>query len=215
MECDTIDMKSLFKKLFKSESAEPITIVSGLPRSGTSMLMKMLEAGGLPPLIDNIRTADDDNPKGYFEFERVKAMDKGDTAWLAEARGKVVKVISALLKFLPDEYRYKIIFIRRNMPEILASQRKMLIRRGEDPDKIDDEQMAELFTKHVTQVESWLKEQPNMSVLYVHYSEILTNPQPQIIRINQFLGDQLDTDQMTAVVDPALYRNRQEQPDSA
>jgi hypothetical protein len=215
MERDTIDMKSLFKKLFKSESAEPITIVSGLPRSGTSMLMKMLEAGGLPPLIDNIRTADDDNPKGYFEFERVKAMDKGDTAWLAEARGKVVKVISALLKFLPDEYRYKIIFIRRNMPEILASQRKMLIRRGEDPDKIDDEQMAELFTKHVTQVESWLKEQPNMSVLYVHYSEILTNPQPQIIRINQFLGDQLDTDQMTAVVDPALYRNRQEQPDSA
>ena len=91
----------------------------------------------------------------------------------------------------------------------------MLIRRGEDPDKIDDEQMAELFTKHVTQVETWLKEQPNMSVLYVHYSEILTDPQPQIIRINQFLGGQLDTDQMTAVVDPALYRNRQGEPNSA
>ncbi len=212
---DTNDMKSLFKRIFKSEPAEPITIVSGLPRSGTSMLMKMLEAGGLPPLIDNIRTADDDNPKGYYEFERVKAMDKGDTAWLAEAQGKVVKVISALLKFLPDEHHYKIIFIRRNMPEILASQRKMLIRRGEDPDKIDDEQMAELFTKHVTQVENWLKEQSNMSVLFVHYTEILSDPQPQIIRINQFLGDRLDTDQMTVVVDPALYRNRQEQPDSA
>ena len=208
-------MKSLFKKLFKSESAESIIIVSGLPRSGTSMLMKMLEAGGLPPLIDNIRTADDDNPKGYYEFERVKGMDKGDTAWLAEAQGKVVKVISALLKFLPDEYHYKIIFIRRNMPEILASQRKMLVRRGEDPDKIDDVQMAELFTKHVAQVEGWLKEQPNMSVLYVHYSEILIDPQPQIMRINQFLGDTLDTDQMTTVVDPALYRNRQQQPNSA
>jgi hypothetical protein len=116
---------------------------------------------------------------------------------------------------LPDEHHYKIIFIRRNMPEILASQRKMLIRRGEDPDKIDDEQMAELFTKHVTQVENWLKEQSNISVLFVHYTEILSDPQPQIIRINQFLGDRLDTDQMTAVVDPALYRNRQEQPDSA
>jgi hypothetical protein len=101
------------------------------------------------------------------------------------------------------------------MPEILASQRKMLIRRGEDPDKIDDGQMAELFAKHVSQIESWLKEQPNMSVLYVHYTETVTNPQPQIIRINQFLGDQLDTDQMTAVVDPALYRNRQKQPNSA
>lgn len=208
-------MKSLFKKLFNSESAATITVVSGLPRSGTSMLMKMLEAGGLPPLIDNIRTADDDNPKGYYEFERVKAMDKGDTAWLADAQGKVVKVISALLKYLPAEYQYRIIFIRRNMPEILASQHKMLVRRGEDPDKIDDEEMAELFAKHVSQVEAWLSQQSNMSVLYVHYSEILSDPVPQISQINQFLGGQLDTDQMTAVVDPALYRNRQEQPNSA
>ena len=208
-------MKSLFKKLFNSESAATITVVSGLPRSGTSMLMKMLEAGGLPPLIDNIRTADDDNPKGYYEFERVKAMDKGDTAWLADAQGKVVKVISALLKYLPAEYQYRIIFIRRNMPEILASQHKMLVRRGEDPDKIDDKEMAELFAKHVSQVEAWLSQQSNMSVLYVHYSEILSDPVPQISQINQFLGGQLDTDQMTAVVDPALYRNRQEQPNSA
>ncbi|NCF64570.1 MAG: sulfotransferase family protein [Chloroflexi bacterium] len=208
-------MKSLFKKLFNSESAATITVVSGLPRSGTSMLMKMLEAGGLPPLIDNIRTADDDNPKGYYEFERVKAMDKGDTAWLADAQGKVVKVISALLKYLPAEYQYRIIFIRRNMPEILASQHKMLVRRGEDPDKIDDEEMAELFAKHVSQVEAWLSQQSNMSVLYVHYREILSDPVPQISQINQFLGGQLDTDQMTAVVDPALYRNRQEQPSSA
>jgi len=174
------------------------------------MLMKMLEAGGIPPLTDSIRTADDDNPKGYYEFERVKAMDKGDTAWLADAQGKVVKVISALLKYLPADYQYKVVYIRRNMPEILASQRKMLIRRGEDPDKMDDEQMAALFNKHVAQVEQWLKARPNMSVLYVHYSEILADPQPQIARINEFLGGQLDTLQMGMVVDPNLYRNKQD-----
>lgn len=173
--------------------------------------MKMLEAGGIPPLTDSIRTADDDNPKGYYEFERVKAMDKGDTAWLVDAQGKTVKVISALIKYLPPDYQYKIIYIRRNMPEILASQRKMLIRRGEDPDKMDDEQMAALFAKHVSQVENWLKDQPNMSVLYVHYSDILSNPEPQIAIINGFLGGELDTLQMAMTVDPTLYRNRQEQ----
>lgn len=175
------------------------------------MLMKMLEAGGIPPLTDSIRTADDDNPKGYYEFERVKAMDKGDTAWLADTQGKSVKVISALLKYLPPEYQYKIIYVRRNMPEILASQRKMLVRRGEDPDKMDDEQMAALFAKHVAQVEGWLKGQPNMSVLYVHYSDILADPEPQIAAINGFLGGQLDTVQMATVIDPTLYRNRQDQ----
>ncbi len=205
-------MKGLFKKLFKSEESQAIVVVSGLPRSGTSMLMKMLEAGGIPPVTDSIRTADDDNPKGYYEFERVKAMDKGDTAWVADAQGKVVKVISALLKYLPSEYQYKIVYIRRNMPEILASQRKMLVRRGEDPDKMDDEQMAELFAKHVRQVEQWLKEQPNMSVLYVHYSEILADPLPNVAKINEFLGGKLDSVQMAQVVDPNLYRNRQEQP---
>ena len=138
-------------------------------------------------------------------------MDKGDTACVSDAQGKVVKVISALLKYLPADYQYKIIYVRRNMSEILASQRKMLIRRGEDPDKMDDEQMAALFSKHVAQVEQWLKAQPNMSLLYVHYSDILSDPQPQITRINEFLGGQLDTVQMARVVDPNLYRNRQDQ----
>ena len=95
------------------------------------MMMKMLEAGGIPPLTDKIRTADDDNPKGYYEFERVKALDKGDTEWVVDAQGKTVKVISALLKHLPSGYPYRVVYIRRNMTEILASQRKMLLRRGE------------------------------------------------------------------------------------
>ena len=201
-----------FKKLFQPTTKKPIIIVSGLPRSGTSMMMKMLEAGGIPPLTDKIREADKDNPKGYYEFERVKQLDKGDIAWLAETQGKVVKVISALLKHLPADYEYRIIFMRRNMPEILASQRKMLIRRGENADDMDDGQMAALFEKHLQNTIRWIDSQPNVAVLYVHYSDMLTNPIPQIKRVNEFLGSRLDETAMAGVVDPALYRNRAEQP---
>lgn len=205
-------MKNPFKSLFQAQP-EPadVIIVSGLPRSGTSMLMKMLEAGGIPPLTDNIRTADTDNPQGYYEFERVKALDKGDTAWLANTQGKAVKVISALLQYLPSDYQYRVIYIRRNMPEILASQRKMLVRRGEDPDKVDDAQMTALFNKHVAQVENWLAAQPNVAVLYVHYSDMLKDPQSEALRVNEFLGGDLDIEAMVSVVDPKLYRNRQDE----
>src|SRR5512147_2016070 len=144
-----------------------VTIVSGLPRSGTSMMMKLLEAGGLPPLTDNLRTADEDNPKGYYEFERVKQLPKGDVAWLPEAQGKVVKVIAALLPYLPAEYTYRVVFMQRAMPEVLASQRQMLIRRGEDPNKIPDEVMANLFQKHLKQVDTWIASQSNVRRLDV------------------------------------------------
>lgn len=202
-------MKSLFKKLTQLGRDEFITVVSGLPRSGTSMMMKMLEAGGIPPITDELREADEDNPKGYYEFERVKQMDQGDTSWVVDARGKVVKVISALLKHLPPGEQYRVIFVRRNMPEILASQRKMLIRRGEDPDKMDDTQMAMLFEKHLKQIDEWLKAQPNFRVLYIHYSDVLADPRPHIARINEFLGSSLNTEAMAETVDPQLYRNRQ------
>jgi hypothetical protein len=202
-------MKNFFKSILGSDDEkEAVVVVSGLPRSGTSMLMSMLDAGGIPPITDHIRTADEDNPKGYYEFERVKALDKGDTAWVSDAQGKSVKVISALLKYLPPEYQYKIIYVRRNMQEILASQRKMLVRRGEDPDKVDDAQMAALFEKHVSQVESWLREQPNIQVLYEHYSDILADPEKEARRIDDFLGDRLQVERMAEAVDPDLYRNR-------
>jgi broad-specificity NMP kinase len=187
-----------------------ITIVSGLPRSGTSMMMKMLEAGGLPPLTDNLRIADEDNPKGYYEFERVKQLPQGDTAWLPDARSKVVKVIAALLPHLPGDYRYHVIFMQRAMPEILASQRQMLIRRGEDPDKIGDDVLAKLFDKHLRQVHDWISRQPNVERLDVNYNEMLKNPQPFIERINVFLGGQLNTEKMAQVVDPSLHRQRKE-----
>ncbi len=185
-----------------------ITVVSGLPRSGTSMMMKLLEAGGLPPLTDNLRTADEDNPKGYYEFERVKQLPKGDVAWLPDAQGKVVKVIAALLPSLPGGYQYRVVFMQRAMPEMLASQRQMLIRRGEDPNKIPDEVLAKLFEKHLRQVNEWVSQQPNVERLDVNYNEMLKNPQPFIDQIDAFLGNQLDKAKMATVVDPALHRQR-------
>jgi hypothetical protein len=185
-----------------------IIIVSGLPRSGTSMMMMMLEAGGLQPVIDNLRTADEDNPKGYYEFERVKQLPKGDFAWLPEAKGKVVKVIAALLPYLPTDYAYRVVFMQRAMPEVLASQRQMLIRRGEDPDKIPDEVMANLFQKHLKQVDTWIAAQANVQRLDVSYNKMLEGSNAIIVRLNEFLGGNLDVAEMALVIDPSLHRQR-------
>ena len=206
-------MKKLFGRNRGADSAQPappqpIVVVSGLPRSGTSMMMKMLTAGGIAPLTDKLRAADRDNPAGYFEFERVKQLDKGDATWLAEAPGQAVKVISALLPHLPPQYTYQVIFVRRHMAEILASQRKMLVHRGEDPNKMDDAQMAAVFEKHLQQIDLWLQKQPNVELLYIHYSDIMSDPQTAVSRLQRFLGRDLDEQAMIETVDPALYRNR-------
>ena len=187
-----------------------ITVVSGLPRSGTSMMMKMLEAGGIPPVTDNLRTADEDNPKGYYEFERVKQLPKGDVAWLPDAQGKVVKVIAALLPYLPGPYHYRVVFMQREMSEVLASQRQMLIRRGEDPNKIPDDVIAKLFEKHLKQVNDWVAQQSNVERLDVNYNAMLKDPAPYITQINAFLGGQLNIQKMSEVVDPALHRQRKD-----
>lgn len=207
-------MKKLFGKSTGAERPTPsglpqaVVVVSGLPRSGTSLMMKMLAAGGIPPLTDELRTADRDNPEGYYELERVKQLDKGDTAWLAEANGKAVKVISALLKYLPADYPYQVIFVRRHMAEILASQRKMLVHRGEDPNKMDDVQTAAVFEKHLQQIDSWLRQQPNIELIYVHYSDIVSEPAAEIGRLQRFLGRDLEVESMMATINPNLYRNR-------
>ncbi len=186
---------------------ETITIVSGLPRSGTSLMMMMLEVGGMQVLTDKVRTADEDNPRGYYEFERVKQIEH-DQAWLEDARGKVVKMIAELLQHLPQGYSYKVIFMRRKMEEILASQRRMLIRRGEPTDRVSDEKMAKLFTEYLERVEAWLAEQPNIDVIYVSYNHVLENPVEEARRVNQFLGNPLNVDDMVDVVDRGLYRQR-------
>ncbi len=192
----------------KAKTPSYITVVSGLPRSGTSMMMKALEAGGLPVLTDALRVADEDNPKGYYEVERVKQLDQGDTAWVAEAQGQVIKVISALLEHLPAAYSYRVLFMQRAMPEVLASQRKMLERRGEPTDRVSDEELTRLFTKHVQKVETWLRAQPNFQVLTVDYNRMLADPLPWVRQVNQFLDGRLDEPRMVEVVDPTLYRNR-------
>ncbi len=184
-----------------------ITIVSGLPRSGTSMMMNAIHAGGIDPLIDQVRGADEDNPNGYFEFEPVKKT-KEDAAWLNNAAGKVVKMVYRLLYDLPEHYRYRVVFMRRNITEVLQSQTKMLERSGKPGGGVSDAQMHVLFTTELNKSVQWLTQQPNFEVLYVNYSDMINDGPNQIQKINAFLGGNLDTDAMAEVVDPNLYRNR-------
>ena len=184
-----------------------ITIVSGLPRSGTSMMMQAIEAGGIPALTDNIRKKDEDNPKGYYEFEPVKKT-RDDPSWVPGARGKVVKMVYILLYDLPEEYEYRVIFMRRNIDEVLASQKTMLERSGKQGAKISDEKLAALFKTQLEKFDHWIETRKNFSILPVDYKDILTSPKSQCERINKFLGGVLDIDASTAVVNPSLYRNR-------
>ncbi len=200
----------MLKKLFGRQPAptpEEIVVVSGLPRSGTSMMMKMLEQGGLQVVTDSLRTADDDNPNGYYEVEIVKQMPAGQTAWLDNAQGKVVKVISALLEYLPAKYHYKVIFMERAIGEVLASQKKMLVNRQEDS-TISDAEMQDQFQKHVAAAKYWLARQPNISVLYVDYNKMLTAPDPLCQTIADFVDMGLGVEKMCAVPNERLYRNR-------
>lgn len=195
----------MFKRLFGKK--KHIVVVSGLPRSGTSMMMKMLDAAGIAPVQDGIRSADTDNPKGYYEFERVKKLSSGDVAWLPDAEGKAVKIISALLVKLPEGYTYKVLFMRRDLNEVLASQAKMLERRGEDS-SVDDEQMKAIYLRHIAQVETWMKSHPNLDYIDVDYSQLVTNPLTVLPQVNQLLGGKLDIQAMAQVADPTLYRNK-------
>ncbi len=188
---------------------EYVTIVSGLPRSGTSMMMNMLQAGGMKLLVDDVRTADEDNPKGYYEFERVKKLPD-DTSWLPAAQGKVVKAISELLKHLPTDgsYRYKVVFMRRNIDEILNSQTKMLKRRGTHDPSVVDEEIRRMFLVHLDRINDFLRIHDCFETLYVNYNLMLQDPSDKIAAVNDFLGGDLDTTAMAAVIDKALYRNR-------
>jgi len=188
---------------------EVITIVSGLPRSGTSMMMRMLEAGGMTALIDHVREADEDNPGGYYEFEQVKQI-KQDESWLDAAAGKVVKMVSMLLYNLPSNRNYKVIFMRRSMTEILASQRAMLERIGQGKD-FNDQEMGALFNKHLGELEKWLAAQKNFEVLYIPYNDVIANAPHYAHHINRFMQNALKEEAMIQTVDRSLYRNRSEQ----
>ncbi|HOC43986.1 MAG TPA: sulfotransferase domain-containing protein [Thermoanaerobaculales bacterium] len=208
-------MSKLGRLVRRIRSGAPVIVVSGLPRSGTSMTMKMLEAGGLQPVTDQVRSADEDNPRGYFEDERVKDLAQmEDRSWLRAARGKVIKVISSLLQHLPEDNYYKVIFMRRNLREVLASQAKMLDRRGEAAQTSDDE-LIQLFESHLGKVEFQLRFRPWFDVLYVDHRSVLQDPAGAARRINDFLGGRLDERRMAEAVDPNLYRNRAEDLEAA
>ena len=184
-----------------------ITIVSGLPRSGTSLMMQMLAAGGLPVLSDGERKADTDNPRGYLEWERIKQLPK-EPSLMTEAEGKVVKVISQLLLSLPDGHEYRVVFMQRPLPEVLKSQDEMLRRRGTFEGGGDTSPIEEAFQRHLIEVNRWLNGKPNVQTLRVHYHRTLREPQATAESVAGFLKVPLDIEAMTREVDPSLYRNR-------
>jgi hypothetical protein len=192
----------------------PVIVVTGLPRSGTSMMMQMLEAGGLPVLSDGLRRADEDNPLGYYEFEPVKRL-KHDASWLPGARGKAVKMVYLLLRDLPDMFRYKVILMRRNLVEVVASQDAMLSRLGGVADPEGSERLIRLFEEQLRLTRRWLAARDHFQVLDVDYHQVLADTRGTCARICEFLGGALDADRMRAVVTPSLYRQRALAPNAA
>jgi hypothetical protein len=184
-----------------------ITVVSGLPRSGTSLMMQMLAAGGIPPVTDNIRVADESNPRGYFEFEAVKKL-RSDNSWLELARGHAVKIIHALVRELPADgrYQYRVLLMKRPIEEVLASQRAMLARSGKT--SADEATLTKIYTSQLEELERWLAAQSDFSFLPVAHQQVLKEPLAVADQINEFLGGTLDTGAMAAAVDPLLYRQR-------
>src|SRR6202795_3033518 len=184
-----------------------ITIVSGLPRSGTSLMMQMLDAGGLPVLSDGEREADTDNPKGYLEWERIKQLPK-EPSLIAEAEGKVVKVISQLILSLPSGHDYRVVLMQRPLPEVLKSQDEMLRRRGNADSNANTSAIEDAFQRHLIEVNRWLVGKSNMQVSRVHYHRVLREPKAVAGEIAAFLGVPLDVEAMVRQVDGRLYRNR-------
>ncbi len=182
-----------------------IIVVSGLPRSGTSLMMQMLHKGGLETVTDHERVADEDNPAGYYEFEPVKKM-KQETGWLPDARGKVVKIISQLLFDLPATERYAVVFMQRDIDEVLTSQDKMLARSGRKG--AAHEMMRSAFQNHLAKLDGWLETQPHIRVLKLEYAQVVADPLASAQKLKEFLGLDLAPEKMAAAVDPSLYRNR-------
>ncbi len=186
-----------------------ITVVSGLPRSGTSMMMKMLEMGSMPIMTDNLRKADEDNPKGYYEVERIKHLAQ-DNSWLPEARGKAIKVVSPILKYLlfDNTCSYKIIFMLRDLGEIIASQGKMADRLNEEAERINAATLKQHYTAHLDEINEWLESQASVSFLPVNYTDVLSYPGEVAEGIQTFLEIDLDTKEMSRAIDKSLYRQR-------
>lgn len=191
-----------------SRTPKPVIVVSGLPRTGTSLMMTMLKAGGIPPATDGIRQADEDNPLGYYELEAVKSLAEGNIQWLTETVGKAVKIVTAHLPHLPQGHDYKIIIMERLMPEVMASQRILSERRGKNQEAVDEVSLADQYRQHLEQTFQWMENAKNVDFIRVSYNQLVANPSPLIEKVNDFLGGSLDTKSMMTVIDPSLYRQR-------
>jgi hypothetical protein len=182
-----------------------IVIVSGLPRSGTSLMMQMLDKGGMAVVTDNVRAPDTDNPRGYYELEQVKRI-KEDVSWLPATRGTAFKMVSQLLYELPANEKYRVIFMERDMDEMILSQDKMLTRLGKP--SAPAALIKDHFVKHLAKLKDWLAGQPNIQVIYVRYSDLVERPEVESTRVSEFLDRRVDPGPMAKSVDPSLYRNR-------
>jgi hypothetical protein len=184
-----------------------IIVVSGLPRSGTSMMMQMLEAGGVPVITDKIRAADHDNPLGYYEFEPVKQLAKG-ASWLDAAGGRAVKIIYRLLYDLPRFHRYKVLFMRRKLQEVIASQQAMLRRLNQQGGSLAEDRLAHAYQGELQKLDVWVSGQPNFEVMYVEYDDVVYDSTNTVADIEQFLDCKLDTEAMTKVINRLLHHQR-------
>jgi hypothetical protein len=172
-------------------------------------MMKMLEAGGLQVFTDNLRTADEQNPKGYFEFERVKDLhNETDKSWVRGARGKALKVVSSLLGSLPEDNNYQVVFMERNLQEVIASQNKMLVARGEASAESSDAALAGMYREHLDRVRRLLERRACFDAVYVTYSDVVKNPRTEAKRVSAFLDGRVSAEKMATAVDEQLYRNR-------
>jgi tetratricopeptide (TPR) repeat protein len=187
---------------------ESVIVVTGLPRSGTSMLMQMLAAGGMDVLSDELREADEDNPRGYFEFEPVKNLLK-DSKWLAEGRGRAVKIVAPLLAALPPELAHRVILCERDLDEVLDSQERMLVRRNQallaTPER--RRMLKDEYARMVDRMKAMLMRRPYTQLLLIEHRKVISDPLVAAERMNKFLGGRLDVAMMAAAIDPALHRN--------
>jgi hypothetical protein len=182
-----------------------IIVVSGLPRSGTSLMMQMLDKGGIEVVTDVMRQPDVDNPQGYYEFEQVKKL-KEDASWIPHARGKAVKIVSQLLYDLPASEKYRVIFMERNLEEVLASQEKMLARLNRPA--VGRDQIRSAFVRHLEHLRKWVAARPFIAMIAVDYHNLVARPREEAERISAFLSNRADALAMAEAVDPTLYRNR-------
>lgn len=196
----------MFARLRRKPQAV-ITIVSGLPRSGTSLMMQMLHAGGFPLLTDGRRSADEHNPRGYFEFDAARRIISGDTDWLNQASGQAVKIVAPHLPHLPNRYRYRVVFMQRKLQEIVASQLAMTTS-AEHQIQVGDEVLTREYLEHLIAVNRWVDQQSNIRRLDVNYNTLIDNPAPWIRSLQAFLDHPLNTDAMLQAIEPSLYRQR-------